>query len=58
LMGAIGATVTTMAIAAIGTWFGGWVDNLIQRITEINMMLPGYPLLIMMGRWWTGVCCC
>lgn len=49
LMGAIGATVTTMAIAAAGTWYGGWVDNLIQRITEINMMLPGYPLLIMIG---------
>jgi len=49
LMGAIGATVTTMAIAAIGTWFGGWVDNLIQRITEINMMLPAFPLLIMVG---------
>lgn len=49
LMGAIGATVTTMAIAAVGTWYGGWVDNLIQRITEINMMLPGYPLLIMIG---------
>lgn len=49
LMGAVGATVTTMAIAAVGTWYGGWVDNLIQRITEINMMLPGYPLLIMIG---------
>lgn len=49
LMGAIGATVTTMAIAAIGTWFGGWIDGLIQRITEINMMLPAFPLLIMIG---------
>lgn len=49
LMGAVGATVTTMAIAAIGTWFGGWVDGLIQRITEINMMLPAFPLLIMIG---------
>lgn len=49
LMGAVGATVTTMAIAAIGTWYGGWVDGLIQRITEVNMMLPGLPILIMIG---------
>lgn len=49
LMGAIGATVTTMAIAAIGSWYGGWVDGLIQRITEVNILLPGIPLLIMIG---------
>lgn len=49
LMGAIGATVTTMAIAAIGTWYGGWIDGAIQRITEVNMMIPGFPLLIMIG---------
>lgn len=49
LMGAVGATVTTMAIAAIGTWYGGWVDALIQRITEVNLMIPGLPLLIMIG---------
>lgn len=49
LMGAIGTTVTTMAIAAFGAWFGGWVDGLIQRITEVNMLLPGISLLIMIG---------
>jgi len=49
LMGAVGATVTTMAIAAIGTWYGGWVDALIQRITEVNLMIPALPLLIMIG---------
>lgn len=49
LMGAIGATATTMAIAAIGAWYGGWVDGLIQRITEVNMLIPGLPLLIMIG---------
>ncbi len=49
LMGAIGATVTTMAVAAIGTWYGGWIDGAIQRITEVNMMIPGFPLLIMIG---------
>src|SRR5690606_32761044 len=29
LIAALGTTVTTMSIAAIGVWFGGWVDAII-----------------------------
>jgi peptide/nickel transport system permease protein len=29
-----------MILAAAGVWFGGWLDTLIQRITEANMILP------------------
>lgn len=46
---AIGATVSTMIIAAIGAWYKGWVDALIQRITEVNLILPVLPILIMVG---------
>ncbi|MDX9955671.1 MAG: ABC transporter permease, partial [Anaerolineae bacterium] len=49
LVAALVTTVTTMVIAAIGVWFGGVVDDLIQRITEINMLLPFLPILIMVG---------
>ncbi len=49
LLAALGTTVTTMIIAAIGVWFGGIVDSIIQRITEINMLLPFLPILIMVG---------
>lgn len=49
LIAALGTTVTTMVIAGIGVWFGGPVDNLIQRITEVNMLLPFLPILIMVG---------
>ena len=49
LLAAVGTTVTTMIIAAIGVWFGGWVDAVIQRITEINLVLPVLPILIMIG---------
>lgn len=49
LLAALGTTVTTMIIAAIGVWYGGVVDSLIQRITEINMLLPFLPILIMVG---------
>jgi peptide/nickel transport system permease protein len=36
-----------MIFAGIGVWFGGWVDALIQRITEMNMVLPFLPISIM-----------
>ncbi|MBM4465129.1 MAG: ABC transporter permease [Chloroflexi bacterium] len=49
LLAALGSTVTTMVIAAIGVWFGGAVDATIQRITEVNLILPVLPILIMVG---------
>ncbi len=53
LLAALGTTVTTMIIAAIGTWYGGWVDELIQRITEVNLVLPFLPILIMIGTFYS-----
>ncbi len=47
LLAAVGATLTTMLLAAIGAWFGGWLDELLQRITEINMVLPFLPVSLM-----------
>ncbi len=49
LLAALGTTVLTMIIAAVGVWYGGWIDELIQRFTEINMVLPFLPILIMVG---------
>jgi len=49
LLAAFGTTLTTMIIAAIGVWFGGWVDSVIQRFTEVNMILPTLPILVMVG---------
>jgi peptide/nickel transport system permease protein len=53
LLAAMGTTLTTMIIAAIGTWFGGWLDELIQRITEINLVLPFLPILLMIGTFYS-----
>lgn len=53
LLAALGTTVITMIIAAIGAWLGGWVDELIQRITEVNLVLPFLPILIMIGTFYT-----
>jgi peptide/nickel transport system permease protein len=40
LLGALLTTVASMIVAAAGVWYGGWLDALIQRITEANMILP------------------
>lgn len=52
LLAALGISLTTMLIAAVATWYGGWVDSLIQRITNVNMVLPFLPILIMVGMFY------
>ena len=47
--GAVGATVFTFIIAAIGAWYGGIVDAIIQRLTEINLILNLLVVLILVG---------
>jgi peptide/nickel transport system permease protein len=47
LLAALFTTITTLLIAATGVWFGGWVDGLIQRFTEINMILPLFPAVLL-----------
>lgn len=53
LLAALGTTVMTMIIAAVGVWYAGWVDGTIQRITEVNMVLPFLPILIMIGTFYS-----
>ena len=53
LMAAIGTSVLTMIIAAVGTWYGKWVDQLVQRITEVNLVLPFFALMIMIGTFYS-----
>lgn len=53
LLAAMGTSVLTMIIAAVGTWYGGIVDGIIQRITEINLVLPFLSILIMIGTFYS-----
>jgi peptide/nickel transport system permease protein len=53
LLAAVGSTLITMAIAAVGVWFGGPLDAIIQRITEVNLILPLLPILIMIGAFYS-----
>lgn|GEM_PF-19091 len=47
LMGTLLTTLVAMLLPAIGVWFGGWVDNMIQRLTEINMIVPGLTIAVL-----------
>jgi peptide/nickel transport system permease protein len=53
LLAAVGTSLTQLIIAGVSTWFGGWVDQLIQRTTEVNMVLPFLPILIMVGTFYS-----
>jgi peptide/nickel transport system permease protein len=47
LLGAVLTSLVAMLLPAIGVWFGGWVDNLVQRLTEVNMVLPSLPIAVL-----------
>jgi peptide/nickel transport system permease protein len=50
-IGLVGATlvlVIGMLIGGISGYFGGMVDNLLQRLCEMVMLLPGFYLLLML----------
>jgi len=44
--GALGTSLLTMLVAAAGAWFGGRVDGLVQRLTEVNLVLPAFPIML------------
>lgn len=53
LLAAVGITISSLVIAAVGVWFGGWIDVTIQRLTEVNLILPVLPVLIMIGTFYS-----
>jgi peptide/nickel transport system permease protein len=49
-IGFLGTFITTliaMLLPAVGVWFGGGLDNFIQRLTEVNMVLPGLAIAVL-----------
>ncbi len=49
LVGTLITTLVAMLLPAIGVWYGGWVDTLIQRISEINMVLPSLAIAVLVN---------
>jgi len=46
LLGAVCTSLLSLTISAVGVWLGGWADGLVQRITEVNLILPALPIAI------------
>lgn len=36
-----------LLFAGTAAWFGGWLDELIQRLGDVNLMIPLFPILAM-----------
>jgi peptide/nickel transport system permease protein len=53
ILGAVFTVIGTMFIAAFGVWFGGITDWVIQRITEINLAIPVFPILALIAYFYT-----
>jgi peptide/nickel transport system permease protein len=53
LIASLGTAVLTLIISAVGAWYGSWLDELIQRITEVNIVLPFFSILIMIGTFYS-----
>jgi peptide/nickel transport system permease protein len=54
LLGSLVTTILSMLVAAGGVWFGGWVDGLIQRLTEANMIMPVLAISVLV-HWLFGI---
>jgi peptide/nickel transport system permease protein len=53
ILAAIGAQVSTFVLAGIGTWLGGRTEKIFQWLTQVNIILPVLPLLIMIGYFYS-----
>jgi peptide/nickel transport system permease protein len=47
LLGTFITTLVAMVLPAVGVWYGGWLDSFIQRLTEVNMVLPGLAIAVL-----------
>jgi peptide/nickel transport system permease protein len=53
VLAAVGTGVLTFILSAIGSWLGGWTDRVFQWITQVNLIIPLLPVLIMIGYLYT-----
>jgi len=53
LLAAVGAQISTFILAAIGVWYGKWVDGAFRWLTQVNIILPVLPILIMIAMFFS-----
>lgn len=57
LVGALGAgcaAIIGMALGFIAGWRGGWIDEVLQLLTNIVVMIPSLVLLVVIGSYMTS----
>ncbi|MEM1530433.1 MAG: ABC transporter permease [Candidatus Bathyarchaeia archaeon] len=52
VIASVSIALIQMFIGAVSAWFGGKIDAIMQRITEIFMILPFLPVLIMISTFY------
>jgi peptide/nickel transport system permease protein len=53
VLAAVGAQVSTFVLSAVGTWMGGKLDSLFQWLTQVNLVIPVLPLLILVAHFYS-----
>ncbi|HEV8339133.1 MAG TPA: oligopeptide ABC transporter permease [bacterium] len=51
---AIAAVILGMVVGGIAGYYGGWLDNLLMRFTDVMFSLPDLPILIIIARYIGG----
>lgn len=47
IVAAVAISVGGMLLAALGAWYGGTVDRIVQYLTEVNLILPAFAVSLM-----------
>ncbi|MDE3087869.1 MAG: ABC transporter permease [Chloroflexota bacterium] len=50
MIGAILSTIVGVVIGAVAGYFGGWIDTLLMRFTDVMLTLPVLPLLLIASQ--------
>ena len=45
-------SIVQLILATVSGYYGGWIDSGIQRLTEISMIIPFLPILIMIAAFY------
>jgi len=46
LISSVSSALVQTVLGALGAWYGGWTDELIQRVTDVYLVIPFLPVLI------------
>ncbi len=49
LAGALSSVLIQTILGAISGWYGGWIDELVQRAADFYLIIPTLPILIIIG---------